>query len=392
MRDAVESVTQSVPVSLVCSALDFSRSSLYRLRKAPTRAVKQPRRSSRALTVEEKEAVRQVLNSERFCDLAPRQVYGTLLDEGEYLCSISSMYRIMSENAEVKERRRQRSLPQYTRPELLATGPNQVWSWDITWLKGPNKWQYFYLYVILDVYSRYVVGWMLAAEESGELAEKLITETCRRQGIKREQLTLHSDRGAPMTSQTVAQLLEDLSVAKSHSRPHTSNDNPFSEAQFKTLKYRPDYPERFERYEHARKWAISFFDWYNNRHRHSNLGLMTPATVHLGLADQLSAERQQVLQAAYALHPERFVKGMPTPPQVPDKVWINPPIATKNGGTPETAAHTEAIPVIPGDLSGAQAGSRVGSRSPTCEALDAVEHQTTLVGGWDCRNNRATLQ
>jgi len=256
-----------------------------------------------------------------------------MLDEGEHLCSVSTMYRILRIQAEGKERRNLAIQPTYTRPELLATAPNQLWSWDITWLRGPQPLVYYYLYVILDVFSRYVVGWLLAEEESAALAEQLIAESdvlslskgCGKQGIAAGELTLHADRGAPMTSKPVAQLLEDLGVVKSHSRPYTSNDNPYSEAQFKTLKYRPDYPDRFEGLQEAHSWAVSFFDWYNNEHRHSNLGLMTPAMVHLGLAEQVTAQRQQVLTAAYAQHPERYVRGMPTSPTLPTTVWINPP-------------------------------------------------------------------
>ena len=392
MREVIESVGQCVPLTKVCAAVGVPRSTLYRLRKPPVDKPQQPRRSSRALSSEEKATVREVLNSERFVDLSPRQVYGTLLDEGEYYCSISSMYRILDEYGEVNERRRQRRHPEYTRPELLATGPNQVWSWDITWLRGPGRWQHYYLYVIVDIFSRYVVGWMLAEEESGDLAEQLIVEACRKQGIERDQLTLHADRGAPMTSQTVAQLLEDLGVAKSHSRPHTSDDNPFSEAQFKTMKYRPDYPARFDSLAHARTWAIAFFDWYNNQHRHSNLGLMTPATVHWGMDDQVTVQRQQVLRAAYAAHPERFVKGMPTPPQAPDAVWINPPLTAAPVTTAETGAHTEAITALTGDMSGAQVGSRVGGPCPlpTCAALDATcapEHNCLSLGLPEPTNN-----
>jgi putative transposase len=387
MKEVIEAVGDAVPVNKLCATLGFPRSTLYRLRKPASPQAPQLRRSARALSEPEKATVRQVLNSERFADLAPRQVYGTLLDEGEYYCSVSSMYRILSEHDEVNERRQQRTHPTYMRPELLATAPNQVWSWDITWLRGPGKWQHFYLYVILDVFSRYVVGWLLAEEEAGYLAEQLIAETCRKQGIARDQLTLHADRGAPMTSQTVAQLLEELGVAESHSRPHTSDDNPFSEAQFKTLKYRPAYPGRFDSLAHARQWVTAFFDWYNNQHRHSNLGLMTPATVHSGLDDQLTSQRQQVLRAAYAVHPERFVKGLPIPPQVPAAVWINPPLLVNSAATAETATHTEAIPALTGNPSGAQVVSRVGGCLPTCEALDAAEHRTMLAGRWDCRND-----
>lgn len=371
MKEVLEGMGDTVPAKQLCAALGFPRSTLYRLRQpvAAPAPDQELHRSPRALSETEKATVREVLNSERFTDQAPRQIYATLLDEGEYYCSISTMYRILTEHGEVNERRAQRTHPTYRRPELLATAPNQVWSWDITWLRGPGKWQHFYLYVILDIFSRYVVGWLLAAEESGHLAEQLIAETCRKQGIQRDQLTLHADRGAPMTAQTVAQLLAELGVTKSHSRPHTSDDNPFSEAQFKTLKYRPDYPERFESLAQAHQWAKGFFDWYNNEHRHSRLGLMTPAAVHWGLDQQLTLQRQQVLQAAYAAHPERFVNGLPNPPQVPDAVWINPPLPADSPATAETAAetatHTEAITALPGDSSGAQAASRVGGCLPT---------------------------
>ena len=394
MKEVIEGMGNAVPVNKLCAALGFPRSTFYRLQQptATPAPAQELRRSPRALSSAEKATVREVLNSERFVDQAPRQVYGTLLDEGEYYCSISTMYRILAEHDEVNERRAQRTHPTYTRPELLATAPNQVWSWDITWLRGPGKWQHFYLYVILDIFSRYVVGWLLAEEEAGALAERLIAETCRKQGIERDQLTLHADRGAPMTAQTVAQLLEDLGVNKSHSRPHTSDDNPFSEAQFKTLKYRPDYPERFASLAQAHQWATAFFDWYNNEHRHSSLGLMTPAAVHWGLDHQLTQQRQQVLQAAYAVHPERFVNGLPKPPQVPAAVWINPPLPASSPAAAETATQTEAIPALPGASSGAQAGSRVGGGLPTCAALDAAEHRDMIARRWDCRNDTNVLQ
>jgi putative transposase len=353
MRAAVEELAQSIPMAQACAAFGFARSTLYRLRQPPTAQPGEKthrRRSGRGLTADEQEAVYRLLDSERFCDLSPYQVYATLLDEGQYYCSISTMYRILRQHGEVQERRRQRPRPQYRRPELLATAPNQVWSWDITWLKGPHRWQHFYLYVILDVFSRYVPGWMLAEQESAQLAEHLIAQTCGKQGIEREKLTLHADRGAPMTAQTVAQLLEDLGVAKSHSRPYTPDDNPFSESQFKTLKYRPDYPQRFDSLDHARDWARTFFDWYNHHHHHSGIGLMTPATVHCGRADQLSAQRRQVLQAAYAAHPERFVKGLPIPSSLPDAVWINPPVT-----------HSPTSPAVDAVLPGAQPGSRVSA-------------------------------
>jgi putative transposase len=237
------------------------------------------------------------------------------------------MYRILDANDEVRERRNQLRHPNYVKPELLATKPNELWSWDITKLLGPAKWTYYYLYVILDVFSRFVVGWMIAERESASLAKELIAETCARQAIQPHQLTVHADRGSSMTSKPVAFLLADLGVTKTHSRPHVSNDNPYSEAQFKTLKYRPDYPDRFGCQQDARRWAKDFFDWYDYEHHHSALGLLTPADVHYGRAQGVIQQRQQVLQAAYQKNPERFVKGLPKPLLLPDAVWINPPKA-----------------------------------------------------------------
>ena len=324
MIQAAEQLAESVSVSAACQALGVPRSSLYRARQ-PKKA-RQPRPTpERALSQEEKVQVRQVLNSERFQDSAPRQVYATLLDEGEYLCHWRTMYRILDEHGEVRERRNQLQHPTYAKPELLATGPNQLWSWDITKLKGPAKWTYYYLYVILDVFSRYVVGWMVAEREAASLAEKLIAQTCVKQGIESDQLTLHADRGSSMRSKSVAQLLADLGITKTHSRPYTANDNPYSESQFKTMKYRPDFPECFDSVADARSWAREFFRWYNHDHRHSGLGLMTPATVHHGQAEAVRQQRQQVLLVAYAAHPERFVRGVPTPPELPSEVWINKP-------------------------------------------------------------------
>ena len=269
--------------------------------------------------------MREVLNSERFQDCAPRQVYATLLDEGRYLCSWRTMYRILQAHAEVRERRDQLRHPSYSKPELLATRPNQLWSWDITKLKGPATWTYYYLYVILDVYSRCIVGWMVMERENASLAEELIAESCARQGIEPEQLTLHADRGSAMTSKTVAQLLADLGVTKTHARPHVSNDNPYSEAQFKTMKYRPGFPEQFGSLMDARSWMRQFVVWYNTEHRHSGISLLTPATVHEGRAPVVLTARQQVLERAYTAHPERFVRGKPTPGELPSAVWINPP-------------------------------------------------------------------
>jgi putative transposase len=235
------------------------------------------------------------------------------------------MYRILDAAHEVKERRNQVRRPHYAAPELLATRPNEVWSWDITKLLGPAKWTYFYLYVIMDIFSRYVVGWMLAPHESAALAERLIAETCAKHGIQPGQLTLHADRGSSMRSKPVALLLADLAVTKTHSRPHVSNDNPFSEAQFKTLKYSPHFPERFGSLEDGRAFGHDFFRWYNQEHHHSGLGFLTPAIVHYGVAAAVREQRQTVLAAAYAAHPERFVKGRPHPADLPQAVWINPP-------------------------------------------------------------------
>jgi putative transposase len=280
--------------------------------------------------------VLEVLHSERFVDQSPAEVYATLLDEGTYLCSICTLYRILVEHQEVKERRNQLRRPDYRKPELLATGVNQLWSWDITKLQSLEKWTYFHLYVILDVFSRYVVGWMVAHRESSILAERLIAQACHSQQIQPDHLTIHADRGTSMTSKPVALLLSDLGVTKSHSRPHVSNDNPFSEAQFKTLKYQPQFPKQFGSLEDARAFCQTFFDWYNHHHHHSGIGLLTPAQLHSGQADLVQQRRQEVLNEAYQHHPERFVRGLPHPPIVPTEVWINPP---QPSSTPEEGLH-----------------------------------------------------
>jgi len=328
MMTSAEQLAQAEGTVAACRALGVSRGSLYRERRAATATAAAPLARSappRTLNPAEQAQVREVLNGERFQDSAPRQVYAALLDEKQYLCSWRTMYRILDQHREVRERRDQLRHPTYTKPELLATAPNQLWSWDITKLLGPAKWTYYYLYVILDVFSRYVVGWMVAAGEAAALAEHLIAETCAKQGIPLGQLTIHADRGSAMTSKPVALLMADLGVTKTHSRPHISNDNPFSESQFKTLKYRPDYPDRFGCLADARRWGQAFFHWYNHDHHHSGLGLLTPATVHHNRSEAVLAVRQAVLQQAYAAHPERFVKGAPAPQQPPTAVWINPP-------------------------------------------------------------------
>ena len=321
--EAVTDLGARLGFAAACAALGLAKATYYRRLKPPPPRTTMT--SHRALGADEKLAVLAVLNEPRFADLAPAEVHATLLDEGTYLCSERTMYRVLAENAEVRERRDQLRHPAYKAPELLATGPNQLWSWDITKLLGPAKWTYFHLYVILDVYSRYVVAWMLAHRETAALAERLIREACERQGIQRDQLTLHADRGTSMRSKPVALLLSDLGVTKSHSRPHVSNDNPFSESQFKTMKYRPDFPERFGAIEHGRVHCVDFFDWYNNHHRHGGLGLLTPHDVHYGLAGARLEARGAVLSAAFAARPERFPAGAPSAGVVPTEVWINKP-------------------------------------------------------------------
>jgi putative transposase len=322
--NAATQLSECAGISAACRALGMPRSSFYRARQ-PKRDPKPRPTPERALQPEEKEQVLQVLNSEPFQDSAPREVYATLLDQDIYLCSWRTMYRILSERQLVCERRNQLRHPPYSKPELLATAPNQLWSWDITKLRGPVKWTYYYLYVILDVYSRYVPGWLIAECESAHLAKQLIAETCAKQGIVPGQLTLHADRGSAMKSRSVALLLADLGVTKTHSRPYVSDDNPYSEAQFKTMKYRPAYPERFGSIQDARAWARPFFHWYNHEHHHSGLALLTPATVHYGQAQAVLERRQETLRAAYVAHPERFVHGVPKPPSLPTEVWINKP-------------------------------------------------------------------
>lgn len=319
--------------------MGLPRSTLYRQQRvvaAPQTGEQPPRPTPvRALSESEKTAVLAVLNGERFQDQAPREVYATLLDEKQYLCHWRTMYRFLAENDAVRERRNQLRHPVYAKPELLATEPCQVWSWDIAKLRGPQKGHYYYLYVILDIFSRYVVGWMIAEVESAELAEQLIAESCAKQGVVRDRLTIHADNGGPMTAKSVAVLMADLGVTKSHSRPYQSNDNPYSEAHFKTLKYHPDYPERFGSLADARAWAKQFFAWYNHEHHHSGLALLTPFDVHYGWTDLVLAQRQAVLQHAYAAHPERFVKGLPEPARPPEAAWINPPPAAERPEVPD---------------------------------------------------------
>ena len=328
---AVTELKPHVGVRTACEALGASQAGYWRRNRqspAPQRPEPIPHRQRhqpRALAAAEQQVILDVLHSDRFVDLAPAEVWAILLDEGVYLGSESTFYRLLRQAGEVRERRRQATHPAKVKPELVASTPNEVWSWDITKLLGPEKWSYYYLYVILDIFSRYVVGWMVAGRESGPLAEALIRQTCTKQGIDRAQLTIHADRGSSMTSKPVAFLLADLGVTQSHSRPHVSNDNPFSEAQFKTLKYRPDFPGRFGSIEDARRHCQDFFGWYNDEHRHSGLGLHTPADVHYGLAEAIRDKRAGVLNTAYAAHPERFVRKPPEPPKLPEASWINRP-------------------------------------------------------------------
>lgn len=375
-----EQLAQQVGVSTACHSLGVSRSTLYRARQP--QPAPQPRPTpARALSPAEKDQVRQVLNSERFQDNTPRQVYASLLDEQVYLCHWRTMYRILKEHDEVQERRQTRRHPTYAKPELVASGPNQLWSWDITKLPGPAKWLYYYLYVILDVFSRYVVGWLIAECESAELAQQLIAASCTKQGIAKGQLILHSDRGSPMKAKSVTQLLIDLEIAKSHSRPHVPDDNPYSETQFKTLKYHPDFPDHFASPTAARTWTRAFFTWYNNDFYHSSLGLLTPVSVYSGQAELILHQRQQLLQAAYVAHPERFVRGLPQVPQLPTQVWINQPqpntilLPNQSLLTPALAAPTGPASSL--DQPGAQTGSRVAAGQAPAP-LDAGEHPAIL--------------
>jgi putative transposase len=340
--DAVNHLATDVGLARACQALRVPRSSVYRADErqrhlgTSSRTVTPRPTPPLALRPAERTALQAVLCSERFADCAPATIYATLLDEGIYLGSVRTMYRLLKTDGQSRERRAQLTHPVYSKPELLATGPNEVWSWDITKLRGPLKWSYFHLYVILDIFSRYVVGWMIAPRESAELAEQLIADSIAKQGVEPNTLTLHADRGSSMRSKVVAQLLVDLEVAKSHSRPYVSDDNPFSESNFKTLKYRPEFPDRFGCIEDARAHCQRFFHWYNDSHRHAGIGLMTPHSVHHGLAKDMFKLRASTLVAAFADHPNRFKGQCPQPPKLPIAAWINPPKRTgadKRGDT-----------------------------------------------------------
>jgi len=324
MLMATENLARIIGVAAACESLGVARSTLYYQRREMQEPKPRPK-PARALTDGERQNVLDELHSDRFADTSPGEAWATLLDEGTYLCSERTMYRILADNQEVKERRNQLKHPAYRKPELLAEGPNEVWSWDITKLRGPVKWTYFYLYVILDIFSRYVVGWMVAPKETATLAQKLIRESCKRQAIDPGQLTIHADRGSPMIAKTTAQLFVTLGISKSHSRPHVSDDNPYSESQFKTLKYCPGFPDRFGSLQDSVAFCRSFFPWYNTEHRHSGIGMLTPEVVHYGLAKDVVESRRKVLHVAFEAHPERFVRGVPVPPALPEAAWINPP-------------------------------------------------------------------
>ena len=336
---AIAQLTPQVGVRDACQAVGAAQASYYRRHRhspppqRPAPVGHRERVQPRALSLSERQAILEQLHSDRFVDHAPAEVWATLLDEGVYLGSISTFYRLLRQAGETRERRRHATHPATVKPELVATASNQVWSWDITKLRGPAKWTYYHLYVILDIFSRYVVGWMVASRESAALAEVLIRQTVAKQGIGADQLTIHADRGSSMTSKPVAFLLADLGVTQSHSRPHVSDDNPYSEAQFKTLKYRPDFPGQFASIEAARAHCQVFFPWYNDEHRHTGLGLHTPADVHYGTAQAVRDKRATVLDDAFRAHPERFVRHPPEPPKLPINSWINPP------DPPEQPAH-----------------------------------------------------
>jgi len=333
--DAVAHLAPTVGIVAACDFLGVARASFYRQRPVlgppaappPEPALPPaPVLPTRTLSPDERASVLAVLHEERFQNSSPAAVQATLLDEGRYLCSIRTMYRVLQQEGESGERRDQLIHPAYQKPELLATAPNQLWSWDITKLLGPAKWTYFYLYVILDIFSRYVAGWMVAPRESAELAKRFIEETVVKHQVPPGQLNIHADRGKVMTSKPVAFLMADLGVTKTHSRPYVSDDNPYSESQFRTLKYRPQFPDRFGCIQDSRVFCQQFFQWYNEEHRHSGIGLLTPAMVHFGQAQSVLADRQAVLDAAYRAHPDRFVRKPPKPLPLPSEVWINRPL------------------------------------------------------------------
>ena len=327
---------RELPLQPLCQALEVSRSAFYRFGLSasgkPVLPVGPRKPHPRALSAPEKEKILEKLHEKEYVDRAPRQIFASLLDSGSYLCSVGTMYRILAEREELKERRNQLRHPTYKKPELLASAPNSVWSWDITKLMGPAKWNYYYLYVILDIFSRYVVGWTVSQSESSHLAGALISQSCEQQKIQLGQLGIHADRGSSMKSKHVAQLMADLGITKTHSRPHVSNDNPFSESQFKTMKYRPEFPQRFGSLQDATQFCKNFFDWYNWEHYHSGIAHLTPGSVHHGKGAEIIGQREEALLSAFNAHPERFMRGVPRHQPLPDAVWINPPDNPKTEG------------------------------------------------------------
>lgn len=341
--NAAEKLGQATDVTSACRALGVPRASLYRERMPKTLRSPRPP-AARALSPTEEHKVLATLNSPYFVDKAPACVHAELADAKIYLCSVRTMYRILARHKLVRERRNQLRHPAYSAPELLAERPNQLWSWDITKLKGPRPYQYFFLYTMLDVFSRYVVGWLVMDRENNELARLLIAEACAAQNIQPGTLTVHADNGAPMIAKPVAWLLESMGVARTHSRPHVSNDNPYIESHFKTLKYRPTFPKQFGSLTDARTFLQEFYRWYNHEHRHSGIAHLKPATVHHGQASAQLAQRTQTLVTAYAAHPERFVRGAPRPTSLPTAVWINPPKVLNAAGAVSAVVTSTAAP------------------------------------------------
>jgi putative transposase len=329
MHAVATTATEASVIAAACAAVGLSRATFHRRMVTGKRSASPSRlrpKPARSLAADERQGVLGLLREERFVDQAPAEVYATLLDEGLYRCSIRTMYRILHENDEVRERRQQLRHPIYAKPELIAGRPNQVWSWDISKLIGPAKWTYFYLYVIIDIFSRRIVGWCVADTESAALFKPLFEDAAAKHDVAPGQLTLHADRGPSMKAKATALLLADLGVTTSHSRPYISNDNPFSESCFKTLKYQPQFPKRFGCIQDAKTFCRALFDWYNQDHHHLGIGLMTPDQVHYGQADDIHAARQKILDQAFHANPNRFVNKAPQPPTKPTAVWINPPI------------------------------------------------------------------
>lgn len=324
---ATVALAEEIGVVAACKGMDVALATYHRAKKqsVPIHTVRRPRASPLALTAQEREIMLDTLHAPEYVDASPHTVYAKLLDEGVYLGSVSTMYRLLHAHSGTRKRRNELTHPTYAKPELLATKPCEVWSWDITKLKGPVKLAHYHLYVIIDIFSRYVVGWMVADCERDELAKALIEQTCERQSITSDQLTLHADRGASMRSKLVADLLSELGVIKSHSRPYVSDDNPYSESHFKTMKYRPSFPERFNSLQEARAFCQQFFTWYNENHQHSGIGYVTPEQMHCGTARAIVEARANTLQNAFEKHPNRFKNRIPRPPKLPTEAGINMP-------------------------------------------------------------------